>query len=107
MRFLLRFLLRFPAPLAAVALASLLAGCVVDESPPDGWTPGPGWQESKPEGFSYVLLRACECLPEYSGPFSVRATSDSVVAVYRLLGNGDSVQVTALIFATGFSGRLC
>jgi hypothetical protein len=77
-----------------IILTAVLAFFGCTEQPERVITEPMGWHELKPARFSYTYQRSCFCSPEWVGPFSVRATADSVTEVYRLLYGEDSVPVT-------------
>jgi hypothetical protein len=52
------------------------------------------WPQKKPAGiFAYRYAIDCFCFAEYTGPFSVVATRDSVLSVWRLSAGGDSTRI--------------
>jgi hypothetical protein len=43
------------------------------------------WKTKKPAQFSYVMRRSCYCPDDYSGPFLISASADSVLRVRRVV----------------------
>jgi len=82
-----------------ISTVAFLAACTASTDPvlkPVEIQEPQNWEEHKRAmtSFSYTISWVCECLPEDSGPFLVRANADSVLDVRRLKWPNDTVPVT-------------
>lgn len=65
----------------ALAAALVLAGCGNATSPTHEVRAARArWERLRPAGYSYILARSCECLPETMGPVRIEVRGDVVTS---------------------------
>jgi hypothetical protein len=86
----------FVRPLTLAVILGILAACDFSNIGVSGRQPNGKWKDSKPSSFSYTLRRDCFCPQEWTGPFLINATDDSVWKVRRISGT-DTLSVTTAL----------